>query len=99
MRLPSEITEADVTAQLDRARRAVAAISAMLDPGAGARLTNPSAESVAFARALLSAFTEAGYGRSPQAAAAVVVNTFKKLREQAAAPDVGSSPVRELNGK
>ena len=85
IRIPSEVSEADVTAQFERARQAVAAASLLLDPGMPAELTNPPAESVELARSLVSAFAEAGHSRTPKAAADVVLNAVRKLQKQTAA--------------
>lgn len=90
IRIPSEVTEADADAQLGRARQAVSAASVLLDPGMPAELSDPPAESVELARALVSAFAEAGCSRTPEAAAGVVLNAVTKLQKQAAAPDPAS---------
>jgi hypothetical protein len=90
IRLPSEVSEADTAAQLGRARQAVSAASLLLDPAMPAELTNPPAESVELARALVSAFAEAGYSRTPKAAAGVVLNAVRKLQKQTAASDARS---------
>jgi AbiV family abortive infection protein len=84
VRLPSEVTDADVAAQLGRAQEAVASASALLDPSAPAKLANPPAEAIELCKALVSAFAEAGYGRTPQAAADVVLDVVRKLRQQTA---------------
>lgn len=82
IRIPSEVSEADVAAQLARARQAVSAASLLLDPGMPAELLDPPAESVELARALVSAFAEAGHNRTPKAAADVVLNAVTKLQNQ-----------------
>jgi AbiV len=82
VRLPSEVTRADVAAQLRRARQAVSAASALLDPGAPAFLADPPAESIELCRALVSALGEAGYPRTAQAAAGILLNMVRKLQEQ-----------------
>lgn len=88
VQLPSEVTEADVATQLGRARLAVSSASVLLVPGSAARITNPPVEAIEFCRALVSACSEAGPGRTPEAAADVLVNAIGKLREQSAATDV-----------
>jgi len=98
IRIPSEVSEADVTAQLERARQAVWAASLLLDPGMPAELTNPPAESVELARALVSAFAEAGYSRTPKAAADVVLNAVRKLQKQTATPDARGQSGRAAQG-
>jgi AbiV family abortive infection protein len=87
IRMPSEVSEADATAQLGRARQAVSAASLLLDPGMPAELTHPPAQSVELARALVSALAEAGYSRTPKAAADMVLNAVRKMQKQTAAPD------------
>ena len=82
IRLPSEISGADVAAQIRRARRAVSSASVLLDPRTPGFLANPPAEAIELWRALVSALAEAGYGRTPQAAAAVWLEAVRKLREQ-----------------
>jgi len=80
VREPSEVTAADVRVQLDRARRAASAATALLDPGAPLRLANPGAASVEFSRAVVSAFGATGLARGPEAAADVLVNAASKLQ-------------------
>jgi AbiV family abortive infection protein len=80
VREPSEVTAADVRGQLDRARRAAWAATALLDPGAPLLLANPGAADVEFSRAVVSAFGKTGLARSPEAAADVLRNTASKLR-------------------
>ena len=88
VRLPSEVTEADVAAQLDRARLAVSSASVLLGPSGPAFLTNPPAETIELCRAMISAFSEAGYSRTSQAAANVWLDAVGKLRQRTAALDV-----------
>ena len=85
VQLPSEVTGDDVAGQLDRARQAVSSAAVMLDPGLLAVAADPPAETVEFNRALVSAFGEAGCGRSPEAAAAVLLSAVRQLRAQAEA--------------
>jgi AbiV family abortive infection protein len=80
VREPSEVTAAEVRGQLDRARRAAWAATALLDPGAPLLLANPGAADVEFSRAVVSAFGKTGLARSPEAAADVLRNTASKLR-------------------
>jgi AbiV family abortive infection protein len=87
VRLPCEVTGADVAAQLRRARQAVSAASVLLDPGAPGFLADPPAESIELGRALVSALAEAGYSRTAEAAADVVLNMVRKLQEQTAASE------------
>ncbi len=80
VREPSEVTAADVREQLNRARRAASAANALLDPSAPLWLANPGAVAIEFARALVSAFGQTRFGRSPEAAADVLRNTATKLQ-------------------
>lgn len=88
VRLPSEVTETDVAEQLGRARLAVLSASALLVPGSAARIAHPPAEAIELSRALVSALAKAGCGRTPQAAADVILNAVRKLQEQTAESDV-----------
>jgi AbiV family abortive infection protein len=81
VREPSEVTEAEVREQLDRARQAASAAQCLLDPGAPRWLANPGEPGVEFSRALVGAFGEAGLARSPEAAADVLRNTASKFCE------------------
>jgi AbiV family abortive infection protein len=80
VREPSEVTAAEVREQLDRARRAASAANALLDPCALLWLADPEAGEVEFSRALVSAFDETGFARSPEAAADVLRKAVTKLR-------------------
>lgn len=84
---PSDITEANVTSQLDRARQAVASASGILDPAVQARATDPPAEAAELARALVSALTETRDARTPQAAAKVMLTAVSMLRDKMAVND------------
>jgi len=98
IRLPSEVTEADVAAQLGRARLAVSSASALLVPGTAAQIANPPEEAIEFCRALVSAFAEAGSSRTAEAAADIVLNTARRLREQTTASDGGAASGRQQRG-
>lgn len=84
VRLPSEVTEADVATQLRLARQAVSSASVLLDPGVQARLAHPPAEAVELCRTLISAFSDAGYSRTPETAANLMLDAVRKLRQQTA---------------
>lgn len=99
VRLPSEVTEADVHNQLGRAQLAVSSASRLLAPGMSARLADPPPEAIEFCRALVTAFAEAGPGRTPAAAADVVLNIASKLREQTSASDVRPNPAIPRRGQ
>jgi AbiV family abortive infection protein len=95
VRLPSEVTEADVAGQLGRAQLAVSSASVLLVPGTAAWMANPRAEAIELCRALVSAFAEAGPGRTPEAAADVYLNAAAKLRQQTASSEAKTSSGRE----
>lgn len=81
IREPSEVTEAEATRLLARARRAVGSLN-LHDPDEQARLVRPCAEGVELARSAVSALAEVGYARTPDAAAGVIINMVSKLRDQ-----------------
>ena len=87
IREPSEITDAEVTSQLARARQATHSAGWLLGPQAQARLAHPPAEAVEFARALVTALTQAGRARTPEVAVDVVLDAVSKLRDGMAAKD------------
>lgn len=80
IREPSEITEAEVTGQLARARQAAGSAGLLLGPEAQARIANPPAEAIKLVCALVTALTQAGYDRTPEAAAEVMLNAVRKLK-------------------
>jgi AbiV family abortive infection protein len=90
IRGPSDITEADVTGQLDRTRQAVASTSGILDPAVQARATHPPAEAAELARALVSALTETRDARTPQAAANAMLTAVNMLRDKMAVNDANA---------
>jgi AbiV family abortive infection protein len=85
IREPSEITDAEVTDELARARQAAASAAWLLTPQARVRLENPSAEAVELACALAGALTRAGHARTPEAAADVMLKAVSDLRDNVAA--------------
>jgi AbiV family abortive infection protein len=89
IRRPSEITEAEVSGQLARARQAASSASLLRDPGVQPRFADPPAEAVELARALVRAFAEAGNVRTPKAAAAVALNAIRKLQGHMAGSGAG----------
>jgi AbiV family abortive infection protein len=80
VREPSEVTAAQVRDQLDRAERAASAVSPLLDPGAAIIVADPWTIAVEFSRALVSAMSEVGHARTPEAAADVLMNTAIKIQ-------------------
>jgi AbiV family abortive infection protein len=95
IREPSEITHAEVTSQLKRARQAAASAAFMLEPEAVDRLANPPAEATELACALVNALTQAGRGaRTPEAAAGIMHNAVSNLRDSMAIKHGQSSPAQ-----
>jgi len=84
LREPAEITEGEVIRQLARARQAAGSAGVLLRPEAEDRMANPPAEMIELARALVTALTEAGYDRTPEAAAEVMLNAVRKLKNRTA---------------
>jgi AbiV family abortive infection protein len=87
VRLPSEVSETDVAAQLACARQAASSASVLLHPRMPALLANPPTESIELGRALVRAFAEAGCRRTPQAAAGVMLAALRRVQEPAAASE------------
>ena len=85
IRRPSEITENEVSAQLGRARQAASSACLLRDQTAWLR--DPPPEAIELSRALVQALAEAGDIRSPEAAAAIVLQAVTKLQQQLAASD------------
>ena len=94
IRQPSEITEAEVADQLGQARQVASSASSLRDPDVKARLADPPVEAVELARALVSAFAEAGDVRKPKAAAQVTMRAVRKLHEQLDAAERPAAGVR-----
>lgn len=80
IREPSEITEAEVTGQLARARQAAESVALMLDPQVQARLANPPAEAIELATALVNVLTRERHARTPEAAVDVMLTAVSNLR-------------------
>ena len=87
IRQPSEITEAEVTSQFARARQAIASAGMLLDPEVQARIARPPAEAVELCEALASTLTLAGYTRTPEAAAEVMLDAVRKFQTTFAIED------------
>jgi AbiV family abortive infection protein len=81
IRDPSQITSAEVTSQLSRARRAAESAGLLVNRELQAHLANPREDATQLAVALVSALAEAGYARTPQAAADVIINAASKFRQ------------------
>ena len=81
IREPSEVTEAEATRQLARARQAVGSFN-LVEPDEQTRLITPCVEGVELARLAVCALGEVGYARTPDAAADVIITMVSKLREQ-----------------
>jgi len=84
---PSQITEAEVTSQLARARQAAASAAVLLGPDARARLADPPAELIELACALVKVVTQAGNARTLDAAADIMLNAVSNLRDSMAIKD------------
>ena len=87
IRQPSEITEAEVTSQFVRARQATASAGMLLDPEVQARIARPPAEAIELCGALAGALTRAGYTRTPEAAADVILDAVRKFQTTMAIKD------------
>jgi AbiV family abortive infection protein len=81
---PSEITEAELTSQLDRARQAAVSAVLVLGPEARARLANPPAEVIELASALIDVLIQEGRARTPEAAADIMLNAVRNIRDDMA---------------
>jgi AbiV family abortive infection protein len=80
---PSEITEAEVTIQLDLARQAAESVArVILAPGFLAWLADPPPEGLELAEDLVTALTEGGRTKTPQAATKVIVQAVARFRER-----------------
>jgi AbiV family abortive infection protein len=107
IRRPTEITEADVSDQLGRARQVASSAAPLRDPDVQARCANPPNEAIELSRALVIAFAEAGDVCRPKAAAAVALTAVRKLQEHMAASGAQarsqsqhpSGEVRRLSGR
>ena len=80
IREPSEVTATEVREELDRARQATSAVESLLRPDGPAMIARPGPDALEFSRAVVSAFCETRVGRSPEAAADVLLNAVSKLR-------------------
>jgi len=87
IREPSEITEAEVTSQLARARQATASADMLLDPEVQYRIASPPAEAIELCEALAKVLTQAGYARTPEAAADVMLDAIRKFQTTTAIKD------------
>jgi AbiV family abortive infection protein len=76
---PSEVTRADVAAQLARAQQAVSSASILLTPEGQDRIAHPPVQETELARALVDALAQAPDGRTPEDAAEVVLEAVDKL--------------------
>jgi AbiV family abortive infection protein len=80
VREPEELAASQIREQLGQAQQAASSANALLRPGAQEVIASPGPESVEYSRALVSAFAQAGHGRSPQAAADVLLNAVANLQ-------------------
>lgn len=79
---PAEITETEAARQLARARLSAGAASILLEPDEQARMAHPPEEGIELIRAAIDALAQAGYARTPDAAAGVIIKTVCMLRER-----------------
>jgi AbiV family abortive infection protein len=91
IREPSEITEAELSSQLERARQTAASATLVLAPETRARLANPPREVIELASALVNALIRGGNARTPKAAADIMLNAVNGLRDSMAAESAGLS--------
>lgn len=91
---PSDITEAEVSSQLTRARQAAASAAVLLGPEVEAWLANPPAEVIELACALVDVVTQAGNARTPEAAADIVLNAVSNLCDSMATKQRERAPAR-----
>ena len=80
IREPSEITEAEASDQIARARQAVAWASTLLTEEAQSELANPDAKLHNAATAVVDAVIRTRYDRTPEAAADALAKTVSTLR-------------------
>ncbi|HYK33767.1 MAG TPA: AbiV family abortive infection protein [Streptosporangiaceae bacterium] len=80
IREPSRVTAAQLRGQLGLARQAASASDGLLDPTLTTWFEAPQAIAIEFSAALVSAFAETGHGRTPEAAAEVLLNAATKLQ-------------------
>ena len=80
IREPSDITQAEVSSQLARARQAAASAGMLLDPEVQGRFARPPAEAIELCGALASALTQAGHTRTPEAAADVILDGIRNFQ-------------------
>jgi len=88
IRRPSEITEAEASAQLARARQVASSAGQLRDPNTW--LSDPPPEAIELSRTLVQAFAEAGDVRSPEAAAAILLQAVTKLQQQLPASETAA---------
>jgi AbiV family abortive infection protein len=77
---PSQVTSTQLRAQLDLARQAASATDGLIHPIPPTWFDAPQAIAVDFSSALVSAFAQTGHGRTPEAAADVLLNAATKLQ-------------------
>ncbi len=88
IRRPSEITEAEASAQLARARQVASSARQLRYPNTW--LSDPPPEAIGLSRTLVQAFAEAGDVRSPEAAAAILLQAVTKLQQQLPASETAA---------
>lgn len=82
LRVPSDITESDVAAQLTRAQRAAdSTTNLILSPEFREWLANPPREGVELADDVMTVLTEAGRAGTPDGTIAVIAEAVRRFRE------------------
>src|ERR1700722_11641774 len=78
---PSEIAEPELASQLARARRSAISADLLLGPVVQARLADSPAEVTELASALVNALIQERTARTPEAAAHILLNAVRDLRD------------------
>jgi len=92
IRRPSEITKAEVSDEIGRARQVAASASLLCDSGVIDRLADPPAEAIELAGTLVSALAETEDDCSPDTAAAIALRATRELKERLAAAAKPATP-------
>jgi AbiV family abortive infection protein len=90
-REPTEISDTELASQLARAPQAVASASVLLNADAQTWILNPPREARELAAAMAEALVEAGYARTPEAAADVMLKAMCLLRGRIEARDAADT--------
>jgi AbiV family abortive infection protein len=80
IRRPTEITRAEVSDQLARARQVASSARHLCDPGVQSRFADPPPEAVELSLDLVRAFAGTRNARTPEAAAAVALKAIRRFK-------------------